>query len=359
MPSSEILCIGDLHLGCYKNIFSGVSHPKIFTLHSDDVIYDCIRQAHEYAVDQGIRHIVFLGDIFDTPFPDQYEQMYCINMLISLKPINVHIILGNHDYSSKLANSLILSKFAAHIASLDHVRIYHTPESGNIDGVPVNFLPWPHNKKPSSQTKNSVNFAHIEIPGSVSDSGKVFTEGYKIKRNNDFWIIGHLHTYQKYKNVIYPGNLLQKNFGESLPKGFLHAKISSRNDLITVKSRLVPTSPYIELVNAHIKTPADLTKVKENTEISGVIRLYKLFLYDFEIPKDIIAQHTNIIYHEKIRGKSTSKEQEAAEKHSITNAHSNVMQDMTDFLKQRGLSKKQVIFAKTELQKLLSERQSR
>lgn len=321
----QILCITDLHLLGYKFLDAYVED-------TDKFIYKAMQSVADYAKDNGIKHLLITGDVFDNPNPSQEDQKRLLRFLKGLG-LHIYIIYGNHDFSSDGKHSLVMSKFFAE-ESTDKIHVYTEPTLIEIEGIPFSMLPWPYNK---SLTKGPcVNCAHITIKGSKSDSGVTMSKGEEIKlRDNQYWIIGDLHTRQKW----YPGTLLQKSFGESLPKGFSHYSIKIKDGKLRVKEDWIVRKPEYELVNLRVDEIGDLDKIEPYDKKN--LKLYTLKVsQDVVLPVNYKQKYPNI-HNVKYDGKEQAVADKNGEIIDITGI-SNPLKGIRRFMKKEGLSEKEI-----------------
>lgn len=310
---------------------------KLFPTKHLDLQLAQIRKIYAYAIENGIKHVFVPGDIADVP---HMEWSTYIKLVTLLKEYDGHIhtyyLAGNHDFSDIKRTSLDLLQLLVDNNFFKTFHLYLSPEDAIIDDVPVAFLPYPLNSK---DAKKSLNFAHITVPGAIGDNGRVIKDSDHEFEHPDkgFIISGHIHQYQHMKNqrVIYNGNPYQKNFGESLPKGFIEAKASVVKKRVTVKHKQIVLKPNFKLINKLVETQDDLSGLSD----SPLVR-YKLKLSgDILLPSDLRIQHPNIHSITDIRNKAITLEDESSEK-SVSSVSIDPIEGLNMALKSRGLAKK-------------------
>ncbi len=258
-----------------------------------DRVFAELNKICQYAIKNGIRHVFIPGDISDTPSLayDDY-----IALVLFLKKydglLNFHYIAGNHDFSDVDKTSLDLLGVLCDNKFFKTVTLYLQPARVVIDDVPVNFLPFPCLKTLSTK-QGAVNFAHVEYSGAIGDNGRTLKTKHELETHpNDFTVSGHIHQYQymEKKRAVYCGNPFQKNFGEKLPKGFIHFKARMQGNKVEFKHKFVDNRPSFILQNVDIETNADFSKLKSDANIRYKIRLAP----DVVPPSDILLQYPNI-----------------------------------------------------------------
>ena len=277
------VAIGDLHLDALTKYW-----PNANNMQAEAAI-----AAASVAVKKlGAKHIVLLGDIADGIKDStgayvrlsELGQDVLLDLLLELQNLApVHVICGNHDFSSTGHTSLNLFSKMSRNGMFQRVSVHTEPHYKVIDGAKVAFLPHPH--KVSAKAVD-LAFAHYEVSGAVSDSGRVIKNEERGAKGATY-IQGHLHTKQRVRNHFYPGTLYQMSFGESLPKyfGMFHAHESG----VSVKTHLV--NPPFKLINLQVTSLKDL----KNLDTSPTV-LYKLFVHEsVKVPDSLLADHQNIV----------------------------------------------------------------
>ena len=277
------VAIGDLHLDALTKYW-----PNANNMQAEAAI-----AAASVAVKKlGAKHIVLLGDIADGIKDStgayvrlsELGQDVLLDLLLELQNLApVHVICGNHDFSSTGHTSLNLFSKMSRNGLFQRVSVHTEPHYKVIDGAKVAFLPHPH--KVSAKAVD-LAFAHYEVSGAVSDSGRVIKNEERGAKGATY-IQGHLHTKQRVRNHFYPGTLYQMSFGESLPKyfGMFHAHESG----VSVKTHLV--NPPFKLINLQVTSLKDL----KNLDTSPTV-LYKLFVHEsVKVPDSLLADHQNIV----------------------------------------------------------------
>ena len=277
----ELVGIGDLHLtdSAGKGGLSAYIED-----HDDHVAQLVIDQPLAYARRKSIRHILLYGDLCENPRMS-YAGHLALGRILS-EPFNAktgelfefHIILGNHDMfdvEPSAGHSMDLVK----LWGRPNVKLYEKPTNVKVAGLPVRFLPFPH----QSFHPTALNVAHVDVAGSKTDSGRL-NEGEHLSASKATCVIGHIHTSQRVRNSHYSGTLYQTNFGESMEKFFHH--ISFDDGWVIEK---VPVKPTYRLHTVTVESAADLKGVP-----SGKHDLVKLILVTSKV-KSVDYQHLNVV----------------------------------------------------------------
>lgn len=328
MKELEFICFGDVHAEVHSRYVDDYISP----------IRNVFRQITTYAKNNGIKTVIGLGDLFDNPNPKDTTQ---IEVLKCFSPkLNYHLIMGNHEYYFQQSNTTekqnayqLINFFGSDLGALPNIKVYTSPKYVKIDGIPFKFLPFPHTKY--KEEKEGICIGHFSVSGYTLDNGHEIKDGEKITNTKNM-ILGHLHTKQM---PLYPGSILQANFGESPNKGFLHCVARIKNKELTLSTKWVPIVLPLELHNIVIEKPEDLCILDKYKDKKYKIKL--LVKNDVALPSDLTVVYPNVI---KIQGYKTKAQVEAL-KHNI------LCSDLTNFqifnerkvlkyyLKSRGLTK--------------------
>lgn len=313
--------------------------------------YHALRQPFTYALANGIRNVIIGGDISEDPFLSGPALTVLFRLLNEFDGLlEIHIILGNHDFADVSENSLqplielcrrgrLKGKKINGGGKYKTVYVYDKPTHVIIDGVNFNMLPFPYGSKDKPYKGVSVNVAHLEWEGAVRDNGKSkIRGGYNTTDKGDFWLIGHLHTaqYLKLHRVLYCGTLFQTNFGESLDKSFCDCTFRMVKGELRAKFDRIPSKPGFSLRNVTINSRADLAKLSKNPDIQYKLRVVE----GVEVPRDLQLEYTNI------RGISGLDDMVGLEESGDPNIPSmnssvSVTAGLNKFLKNQGLDKPQ------------------
>ena len=240
----DIAAIGDFHLDKLSDLIPNHLDLQFATL---DKIMRQIK-------DKGIKHVVLLGDVFDTINPSDEVAIRFHNWILKHKSIQFDWVVGNHDATSldKCRVDLAKETWAASLSG--QLRIHRQP---TIIDKHIGFLPYPH-KQPLKGV--SVNFAHVDRPGAMRDNGsKTRTTGEWDEKAN--FVIGHIHTAQSIKLTHYPGAPFQLSFGEQGEKFWAHIRVNTK--LKKVKFIPVLIHPEYRLHNLVISKVEDLELLPE------------------------------------------------------------------------------------------------
>ncbi len=345
----EALSTSDFHLEGMSKHFLDATNRQLKEV---DKIY-------QYAMSKGVQHIFWPGDLSDTPKMSFGTYM---KLVIFLKKydgiINTYYIGGNHDRSDVENTSCDLLKLLQSHGFFKSFRIFLEPEQDRIDGTLVNFCAWPC-KESMSEKEGALNMAHVEYNGAIGDNGrkmKVNKDFASYKR--DFTVSGHIHQYQhmKQQRVIFNGNPYQKNFGEALPKGFIHFKTATTKNVVEMRHRFIDNHPNFELHTVVIESPADFSRLKDNNNIR-----YKLLVApDVLVPPDLRILYPNItggIFNSDTKKKAELDDGPMVEQLGLVSEISRIKPTtgLRDYLRGEGYDKKGIRRAESIVAEAMNE----
>lgn len=340
----EALSTSDFHLeGLRKHFADDIARQ----LREVDRIY-------QYALQKGIQHIFVPGDLSDTPQMRKSTEIALMHFLKKYDGlINTYYICGNHDRSDVENTSIDFLKQLADYKFFKTFRIYLQPAQDRIDGTLVNFCAWPCYET-LTEKEGALNFAHVEYNGAIGDNGRKLKTKHEFQQHKrDFTISGHIHQYQflKARRAVYNGNPYQKNFGESLPKGFIQFKATTENKEVKFKHRFIDGKPQFRLETIHIESPKDFNKLSSGNDVR-----YKLFVApDVLIPSDLRLQYPNItggIFNTETKKQTDEQFEALVTEHQKPNI--SPRKGLKNFLSSLGHSKKEIKFALDEVQSAMN-----
>ena len=287
----------DLHLMSLQNIFPNALEMQL----------SVFRSILQWAVNENIEHVFVAGDLCHSPFMTDEVLLNLINLFMEFdSKLNMYYICGNHDFSDVKKTSMdVLAAMVDH-GFFTNLRIFRQSAVKKIDGVPVQFLPFPAISA-LSKPRPSLNFAHVGVTGAINDNGtRLSTNSSFVNRRGDFTFSGHLHTAQVANGVVFCGDPYQTKFGENSDKGFIVFSATFEKDLTVKYKRVLVDQPF-SLKTLYIEKPSDLDKLK----VSDTIK-YSLHVKEgVMIPSTLSADFPNIV---SISG----KHEKELDEHSFT-----------------------------------------
>jgi DNA repair exonuclease SbcCD nuclease subunit len=326
--------IGDLHKDRLK---------KLFGEKSNALQIEEIRKPLEYALEKGIRTVIFGGDVCEREVMSYDAHLRLIELIVEYghkRKLDIHIILGNHDFAEDGTHSLLILELMAKLGLLK-CHIYTKPKQVALEEIPFTFLPFPHKKMASKVA--TVNIGHFEVKGSMRDNGSRSKSDHVIKRDQNLWLLGHLHTSQQpFPNVYFSGTLYQLNFGESLPKGWVDFSVKhTKSGKLVHGVDLIRNDPAFKLFSLNIETARDLRKIKPNP-----LYQYSLFVHEgVELPENVRIEYPNIA---QLSGYKTKRELEALQQNTMLPIDQQTLKEVSIFyglkenLRKQGATSDQV-----------------
>lgn len=288
------LCSSDWH-------FMGMN--KVLGPRATEMQMTEIEKVYHFAAENNIGRVFVPGDISDVPKLDDATMIRLVTHLLSWDDsVDTYYIRGNHDVEHKYKSSLDLLQTLADAGVFKRFHLYSAPTTETIDGVDCSFFPWPSlSAPPSPKGRGRLMFAHIETAGAIGDNGRPLKGGHedKIERDeNDYIISGHIHLHQvlKAKRLMYVGSPYQKNFGESLPKGFVEFKAGYKkgDPKLQFKHTFHNSRPNFVLESLVIADQSDWDKLKKDPNIR-----YKIFIdrnAGVLVPRNLTQEYPNIVH---------------------------------------------------------------
>lgn len=275
----EAVITSDWHLDC----FNTRAYSSYFPQRSDlDYQVAELRKPFEYAIDHGIRNVFVLGDIGDKHVLSVDAQLALLDLLVAYDGVlNTYIIHGNHDYSDINTRSLSLFDMLNTYKKFKTVNLFDTEELV-IDRVLCRFLSYPNKE---IGVKSALNLFHLDVNGAVAGTAKI-TRG--IDAPPTYSISGHIHEHQVVGKTIYCGSPYQVDFGNKLPKGFLHIRAKSPHEL---RYKFINSGPRIELRKLSVNSDRDWSRLSRDKH-----HLYKIVVAShIQIPSTIRTDYPNIL----------------------------------------------------------------
>lgn len=179
----------------------------------------------------GIKHILILGDTFDRrKFINFNSLSRAKKMFFDVaydKGIFITMIAGNHDTYYKNTNDI--NSLDLTLAEYENVVIITRPETVDVHGIPVCFLPWicSDNYNDSmneiKNTKADICMGHLEIAGFAMYRGAESHDGLSKDAFSKFDMVfsGHYHHKSDDGHVFYLGNPYELTWQDyNDPRGF-------------------------------------------------------------------------------------------------------------------------------------------
>lgn len=173
-----------------------------------------------YLAQEGISHIIHLGDFFDNRKFINFRALHRTRKMflseLRERSITMDIICGNHDTFYKNTNELnSLKELLGHY--MDEVNIIHEPTEMQYGDVTFGLVPWiaPDNEEQSLEflrtTKATHIGGHFELNGFEVMKGVEMQHGMETGIFDRFDAVysGHYHTKSSKNNIHYLGTQLE------------------------------------------------------------------------------------------------------------------------------------------------------
>lgn len=225
----QVAIITDQHFGArgdstqcldyYENFYKNIFFPELNT--------------------RGIKHIIILGDTFDR------RKFINFNTLARTKKmffevaydndIFITMIAGNHDTYYKNTNEI--NSLELTLAEYINIVVITHPETVEVHGIPVCFLPWictdnyADSMKEIQNTKADICMGHLEISGFAMYRGAESHDGLSKEIFNKFDMVfsGHYHHRSDNGHIFYLGNPYELTWQDyNDPRGFHIFDLDSR-----------------------------------------------------------------------------------------------------------------------------------
>lgn len=281
----EFVACGDIHADKLGHLFSD----------HHDLQFRAMCKTADYAIKHGIKHWIQTGDVSDKPRLSEEARVMLFEFMHRYDgKLEMDWVLGNHDLEYEGFHSMQFFAQLVKKKKLKTTRIHCVPEQRVIGGVPVNMMPFPHNKALPHKGGGTFNIGHFERPGCIRDNGTKMDDEHGVKegKGDDHWLLGHLHTHQHKGRSWWTGTLYQTNFGESLPKGFTHGRVARLSSgKLKVDLKFIEVQPEFVLHNLKIEKPSDLKQI-----VDDPYQLYKVVVKrGVELPYDVATRHSNVV----------------------------------------------------------------
>jgi len=209
-----------------KILLTGDFHVKkgIFT----EIILNYLDHIFHYCLDNKIKEVFILGDVFDKSSNIKNEAFVPLFMKfyeMKMEGLHLTFILGNHDiYTAQ--NDSIVETFSPIGTVIKEPCLTLDPETYlGDDWDDYVFLPYTKKESDIPQEGRYL-FTHVPIADFSFDNAYHATEKYAFKKalfeNYQLVFTGHFHRHQHQKNIVYVGSPVQLSFAEEgTDKGFV------------------------------------------------------------------------------------------------------------------------------------------
>jgi hypothetical protein len=155
---------------------------------------------------------------------------------------------------------------------------------------------------------------------------------------------------------VFNGNPFQKNFGEALPKGFVHFKTKTEKNVVDFKHRFVDNHPSFTLQTIVIETAKDFSRLKNDDSIR-----YKLLVSpEVMVPADLRILYPNItggIFNSDTKKQDVNTDGPVVEQLGMVSQVTRIKPTtgLKNFLIAEGYSKKEILLARSIVTEAMNE----
>jgi len=201
----KVFCFGDIHIGSSRYSFVEQQEDRISEWVIDAVkVYDC-------------KKVVFLGDVFKNRMHSGRDKDKAWEIFKEIAgACDVVMVAGNHDYYDKQCKESGLKVFRG-LEGVEVIDEGVVRES--VSGRELLYVPWVWTvSEGRCRIGGHVIFGHFELKEAVRWEGSDQV-GLEYLSSVNLVISGHLHFRKKVGNVVYPGVVFQRSFGDGIEVG--------------------------------------------------------------------------------------------------------------------------------------------
>ena len=200
-----------------------------------------------YMLENGITHIVHLGDYYDNRKFINFRALHANRKMFLSKlrdyGMTMDIICGNHDTYYKNTNDLnSLKELLGHY--IQEVNIIHRPTVMDYDGLDFALVPW----IAADNEKETVEFlktttaqyigGHFELNGFEVQKGVEMQHGMSTDILDRFQLVmsGHYHTKSSKNNIVYLGSQMEFFWNDAHDPKFFHVFDTDTRQLTAIRN---------------------------------------------------------------------------------------------------------------------------
>jgi DNA repair exonuclease SbcCD nuclease subunit len=212
-------------------------------------------QIIDFAIAEKADVLLISGDLFHTSAPPKSVVSFCCGEFERLCSVPVFIALGNHDYGFDFS------------CFPKNVRVFPTEfttfDMGDYTVSGASFFK-EECSIPIFPQKNCEKVNILCLHGDLSPSSAYnpLDKDYLENLGYDYVALGHVHIYNRYKHILFPGCHDGGGFDETGEKGFLSCDISKNN----LNVSFVPSSSMI-----YEKLSCDISNYTSSAQIVSAL----------------------------------------------------------------------------------------
>ncbi len=233
----KLAIINDTHCGARNSSEIFIDNAELFY---EQVFFP-------YLLDNGITHIIHLGDYYDNRKFINFKALHRNRKMFLAKlrehGITMDIILGNHDTFYKNTNDLnALKELLGHY--MNEVTIIMEPTVMDYDGTAIGLVPWmaPDNEEQTltflKNAKCDIIGGHFEISGFEMLRGIVNEHGLSPALFKRFEMVmsGHFHVKSTKDNIHYLGSQMEFFWSDAHDNKHFHIFDTNTRELTPIRN---------------------------------------------------------------------------------------------------------------------------
>jgi DNA repair exonuclease SbcCD nuclease subunit len=201
----KVFCFGDIHIGSSRYSFVEQQEDRI-----SEWVVDAVKG-------YGCERVIFLGDVFKDRMHSGRDKDKAWEIFKGIAGVcDVVVIAGNHDYYDKQCRESGLKVFRG-LEGVEVVDGGVVVES--VGGKELLYVPWSWVvSEGRCRIEGYVAFGHFELKEAVRWEGSDQVD-LEYLSGVDLVVSGHLHFRKRVGNVVYPGVVFQRSFGDGIEVG--------------------------------------------------------------------------------------------------------------------------------------------
>tara|TARA_R100000935_G_scaffold51505_1_gene78023 strand:- start:496 stop:1515 length:1020 start_codon:yes stop_codon:yes gene_type:complete len=238
---------------------------------NEDEVYESTKHMVSYAVDNGVKNLIFAGDLFDSRTQQRLKVLQTFDKMLELFNTNgltLYLFPGNHDKTLYTSSDSFLDVYKHHPC----VKFNRELKNIVIDDVSIDLLPFFSTELLVPMIENAkggdILISHFGMDGS-NHLGHVSKNTSITKKLLNKWnkvYLGHYHNYHEISNnIVHLPSFRQESYGEDNVKGFSLLFKDGSYELVKGKFREY-LKLTIDLNESNNKEIANLIKSHSNSE---------------------------------------------------------------------------------------------
>ena len=232
-----------MKLAILNDTHAGIRNSSEIFLDNAEKFYDEV--FFPYVLDNGISHILHLGDYYDNRKFINFKALHRNRKMFLAKlrdhGITMDIILGNHDTFYKNTNDLnALKELLGHY--MNEVNIIIEPTVMEYDGTNIGLVPWiaQDNEEQSlnfiKNVKCDILGGHFEISGFEMLRGIINEHGLSPALFKRFELVmsGHFHVKSVKDNIHYLGSQMEFFWSDAHDRKHFHVLDTQTRELTAI-----------------------------------------------------------------------------------------------------------------------------